>query len=278
MYNFEVQKYTGAGNNFLMINNLENSVSDLTKITKEIIAQDGNSGYDGVIFIEQSDIADFRMNYYNKDGSGNTLCGNGLRATFKYLLDNRITNKNQINLEAVNRIYQCNVQENEMISVKFPEPSKIKLKFKLKVHFAEWWQLLTVSYLNLGSPHIVVFIDDIENPVLKNIDEVDIIEWGRNIRMHKDLSPEGANVNFIEIIDFATGELKIRSYERGVEGETLACGTGALSSAIAAYFLKQVSKPVKLLTKSGEYLIVNFDYTDDSIRNLYLTGSANRII
>ncbi len=278
MYSFEVQKYTGAGNDFLIINNLENSINDYENITKEFISLNGNSGFDGVIFVEQSDIADFRMNYYNKDGTGNALCGNGLRATIKYLQDNKFSSGSHINLEAVNKIYQCRVLGDDMISVSFPKPSKVKLKFKLKVHFAEWWQLLTVSYLDVGSPHIVVFIDDIENPRLKNIEEVDIMEWGRNIRMHKDLMPEGANVNFIEIVNTSQGELKIRSYERGVEGETLACGTGALSSAIAANVLKNVSKPIKLLTKSGEKLIVNFELSDNSIRDLYLTGSAIRLL
>ena len=278
MYSFELQKYTGAGNDFLIINNLENFIHNFENITKEFISLNGNSGFDGVIFVELSDIADFKMNYYNKDGTGNALCGNGLRATIKYLLDNKLSSESLINLEAVNKIYQCKVLEDGTISVSFPKPAKVKLKFKLKVHFAEWWQLLTVSYFDVGSPHIVVFIEDIENPKLKHIEEVDIIKWGRNIRMHKDLMPDGANVNFIEILDPSAGELKIRSYERGVEGETLACGTGALSAAIASNVLKNVTKPVKLLTKSGEKLIVNFELSDNSIKALSLTGSAKRIL
>jgi len=278
MYNFDVQKYTGSGNDFLMLNNLDNSLNDLEGITKKLISQNDNSCFDGVIFLEDSNIADFRMNYFNKDGTGNTLCGNGLRATVRYILDNNISSKNQITLEAVNKIFNIKIQDDDLISVNFPPPSKIKLKFRLKVHFVEWWQLLTVSYLDVGSPHVVVFIDDIENPVLKSIEEVDIVEWGRNIRMHKDLMPEGANVNFVEIVNASEGELKIRSYERGVEGETLACGTGALSAAISANMLKNVSKPIKLFTKSGENLIVNFEISDNSIKNLHLTGSAKRIL
>jgi diaminopimelate epimerase len=277
MVNFEVNRYTGAGNDFLILNNLSNSITDREEFTKSIFLQSGNSRFDGVIFVENSDIADFKMNYYNKDGSGNALCGNGLRATIRFLLDNNYSDKNDISLEAVNKIYNCRILENGLISVDFPPPGISKLNFKLKVHFVEWWQMLNASYLDVGSPHIIIFIDDIEKPKVKNIDEVNIMDWGRNIRMHKDLMPEGANVNFVEIVSADEGILKIRSYERGVEGETLACGTGALSAAIAAFETKNVRKPVKLLTKSGEYLIVDFNFTEDRIEKLILTGSARKI-
>jgi diaminopimelate epimerase len=277
MSDIDIQKYTGAGNDFLMLNNLDNSLTDYQIITKSLISLDGNTNLDGVIFVEKSQSADFKMNYYNKDGTGNALCGNGLRATIRYLCDNNFSVKNTISLEAVNKIFTCRLQNDGLISVNFPPPDKIKFKFKLKVHFIEWWEMLSVSYLDVGSPHIIVFIEDIEKPKIKSIDEVNIIEWGRNIRMHKDLMPEGANVNFIEVVSSDEGILKIRSYERGVEGETLACGTGALSAAIAAHVIKNVKKPVKLLTKSGEYLTVNFNISDNLIKDLYLTGTAKRI-
>ena len=273
----EFQKYSGAGNTFLMINNLDGKIINHNDITLELISMKGNELFDGVIFLEDSDIADFHMNYFNKDGSGNALCGNGLRCTVKYILDNKISDKKIMAIEAVSKIYKTEIISDNLISVGFPPPDKIKMKFKLKVHFLDWWQLLTCSYIDVGSPHIVVFIDDIEKPEVKSIDVIPIDDWGRNIRMHKDLMPEGANVNFVQIIPPENGEISIRSYERGVEGETQACGTGALSAAIISYAQRQVKTPVKIKTKSGEYLIVDFKVVDNKIINLSLSGNALRI-
>ena len=124
---------------------------------------------------------------------------------------------------------------------------------------------------------IVVFIKDIEIPLVKHVYEVNVDEWGRNIRMHKDLMPEGANVNFAEIISYERSELSIRSYERGVEGETLSCGTGVVSTAIVSYALYDFVTPIKIMTQSGEYLYVNFEVVENKIRNLTLAGPANKI-
>ena len=217
------------------------------------------------------------MNYYNKDGTGNALCGNGLRCSAKFIEDNNISGNKILTLEAVSKIYKCELPGNNIISVSFPPPDKMKLKFKLKVHFAEWWQLLKVHYIDVGSPHIVVFIKDIEIPLVKHVYEVNVNEWGRNIRMHKDLMPEGANVNFAEIISYERSELSIRSYERGVEGETLSCGTGVVSTAIVSYALYDFVTPIKIMTQSGEYLYVNFEVVENKIRNLTLAGPANKI-
>ena len=137
--------------------------------------------------------------------------------------------------------------------------------------------MLNCSYVDVGSPHIVVFIDEIEKPKVESIEEVKIMDWGRNIRMHKDLMPEGANVNFVQVDDSEKGLLLIRSYERGVEGETLACGTGAISSALVFYATRSQPMPITLLTRSGEKLSVEIDIEDRKIRKIYLSGSAVRI-
>ncbi|MBK8550792.1 MAG: diaminopimelate epimerase [Ignavibacteria bacterium] len=255
-----LQKYSGAGNKFIMLNNLDGKYKDHRNTVLDLIAKDSEP--DGVIFVERSSVADFKMNYFNKDGTGDALCGNGLRCTVKYIWDNDLSDKEHLKIEAVSEIYSCSKADEGQISVSFPPPVKVKTNFKLKVHFQEWWELLNWSYVDCGSPHIVVFIDEIEKPVVKNLDEVNIAEWGRNIRMHKDLMPEGANVNFVKVLSKDKGELEVRSYERGVEGETLACGTGAISSAIIFYILRSQVKPIKILTKSGEYLTVDLDIKD----------------
>jgi len=271
-----IQKYSGAGNKFIMLNNLNSEFKDYEKIVLEYSADKNNSEIDGVIFIESSESADFKMNYYNKDGTGDALCGNGLRCTMKYIIDNKLSEKENLSIEAVTQIYDCKIIDKENISVKFPPPVKVKTNFKMKVHFTEWWELLNCSYVDCGSPHIVVFIDDIEKPKVNSLEEININEWGRNLRMHKDLMPEGANVNFVKILSKDEGEIEIRSYERGVEGETLACGTGAISSALIFYILKNHINPVKVLTRSGEYLKVELIIEDKKLMNVILSGKALR--
>ena len=268
-------RYSGAGNTFFILNNLNGEITDYAANVNSLIKSDNKM--DGVIFVERSESADFKMNYFNKDGTGNALCGNGLRCTVKFISDKKLSEKTELKLEAVSNFYDCKILSDGEISVKFPPPVKIKTNFKLKVHFQDWWELLNCSYVDVSSPHIVIFIDEIEKPKVKSMDEVDIINWGRNIRMHKDLMPEGANVNFIQVLSYDDAELAIRSYERGVEGETLACGTGALSSALIFYLLRKQNNPVRLLTRSGEYLTVYFQIENNKLISFSLTGKAEAI-
>jgi len=269
----EVQKYSGAGNSFLITDNRNSEIIDYENNVKKLMGK--YPGLDGVIFLENSDKADFKMNYFNRDATGNALCGNGLRCTVKFISDNKISVNDEIKIEAVSEIYECKLISEKEISVKFPPPIRVKTNFKLKVHFQDWWELLNCSYVDIGSPHIVVFIDEIEKPKVNSIDEVNVYEWGRNIRMHKDLMPEGANVNFVQIL--GSGELAIRSFERGVEAETQACGTGAISSSLIYYILKEQKKPVRLLTISGEYLHVDFDIENKKLKSVVLTGGAEKV-
>lgn len=278
MNNISYKKYSGAGNNFLLVNNLKGELKNLDRITVELIEKEKDKIFDGVIFLEDSEIADFKMNYYNKDGTGNALCGNGLRCTMKYVLDNKFSDRKELTIEAVKNIYAAEYKSDEFITVHFPPPKKIKLKFKLKVQFLEWWSLLTASYFDVGSPNLIVFIDNIEKPLVRSLDEVDIDNWGRNLRMHKDLMPEGSNVNFVEIISADNSEIAIRTFERGVEGETLACGTGSISSALSAYAERDIKPPVKIHTRSKKILTVDFKVIDKKIRNLTLSGPAEELL
>lgn len=141
-----------------------------------------------------------------------------------------------------------------------PDPAAINPSFKLKVNFGEWWEELECAYVDCGSPHIVVLLDDIQKPVVNNLGEVNIEEWGRNIRMHRDLMPEGANVNFVKVV--SEDEIHTRTFERGVERETLSSGTGSISSAIISYIKRNVIAPVKVLPKYGEYITIDFTEED----------------
>jgi len=272
-----IQKYSGAGNKFIILNNMGDIYSEHRSEVLELMSDDENKEMDGVIFVEKSSICDFHMNYFNRDGTSGALCANGLRCTARYISDNKIADSNDLIIEAVLNTYLCKILDNGQISVEFPPPEKIRTQFELKVHFVEWWQSLNVSYVDVGSPHIIVFIDEIEKPKVKSLNEVEVMEWGRNIRMHKDLMPEGANVNFVSVVSKEKGEIAIRSYERGVERETLACGTGAISSAIVSNLTRGIAQPVKVLTKSGNYLTIGFDIVGNEINDLTLAGPAVRI-
>ncbi|MFA5012645.1 MAG: diaminopimelate epimerase [Ignavibacteria bacterium] len=271
----DFKRYSGAGNKFLILNNLGSSINSNRDVVIELMQE--NSGFDGVIFVEPSSIADYKMNYFNKDGTGDALCGNGLRCTARFLKDEGFINNEIVLIEGVGKIYDCRFIDDGEISVGFPPPAKMKFNFKLKVHFEEWWQLINASYVDVGSPHVIIFVEDIEKPIVNNLDEIPLDEWGKYVRMHKDFLPDGVNSHFVKVIDAEKGELQIRSFERGVEGETLACGTGSLSSAISAYAVKSVKTPVRLLTRSGEYLTVNFSVVEGVIRELKLKGGAVEI-
>ncbi|MCX7833018.1 MAG: diaminopimelate epimerase [Ignavibacteria bacterium] len=272
----EYQKYSGAGNDFIIINNLEDNIKNHSELTVELCSKEKHR-FDGVIFLEHSNFADFKMNYFNRDGTGNALCGNGLRCTVQYIADNNLTNKKILLIEAVSKIFKAEIIDNNLIAVQFPPPKQIKLNFKLRVQFKEWWQMINASYVDVGSPHGIVFIDDIEKPIVKNISEVDIENWGRNIRMHQEFMPEGVNAQFVQILSKEKNEIALRSFERGVEAETLACGTGALSSAIVCYLTRGLFPPIKIHTASQNILTVNFEVVNSNIKNLTLTGPAIRI-
>jgi diaminopimelate epimerase len=268
-------KYTGAGNNFIMINNLDLKINNFENITKELCSKVENKEIDGVIFVETTIKADLKMNYFNRDGSSGSLCGNGLRCTVKYALDNNLIKKENLTVEAVDKIYKCEVIDEKNIRVEMPDPSAVNPSFKLKVNFGEWWEELECAYVDCGSPHIVVFIDDIKKPIVKELSKVNVNEWGRNIRMHRDLMPEGANVNFVKIA--GENEIHTRTFERGVERETLSSGTGSISSAIVSYIKREVNTPIKVLPRYGEYITIDFTDTGGKIKNLSITGGANKI-
>lgn len=273
-----IMKYTGAGNNFIMITNLDLKINNYENIVVDLCSKDENADIDGVIFVETTIKADLKMNYFNRDGSNGSLCGNGLRCTVRYSLDEKLINKinkNKLTVEAVDKIYKCEVIDEKNIRVEMPDPAVINPSIKLKVNFGEWWEELECAYVDCGSPHVVVFIDDIKRPVTNNLDEVNINEWGRNLRMHRDLMPEGANVNFVKVI--GENEIHTRTFERGVERETQSSGTGSISSAIISYIKREVNTPVKVLPKYGEYITIDFTDDNGKIKNLTITSGANRI-
>lgn len=273
----QYQKYSGTGNKFIIFNNLEGNISNHSDTVLNLFEDGSNAEIDGVIFVEKSISGDFWMNYYNKDGTGNSLCGNGLRCTVQYLRDNGLTENNELQIESVGNLYKCIVLAENLISVAFPPPNIVRADLRLKVNFSGWGEDLKCSYVDVGSPHIVIFIDRLQKQELNTLEEVNVEEWGREIRMHKDLLPDGANVNFVQLLDSVNSEIAMRTYERGVERETLACGTGALSSGLISFIIKEIKPPIKILTRSREFLTVDFKTDGNEFTELTLAGKAVRL-
>jgi diaminopimelate epimerase len=277
--NINYSIYSGAGNDFVMINNLDNIVSfgEQAAFSKKI-CETQFPKLDGVIFLEkpQSEDNSIRMNYYNRDGSYGAMCGNGARCIAQYAVDKDVLSKSEFNLEAVNKVYKAQIFNNNIVKIYFPPPTSYRLN--LKIDKVNGLNTITGNYMLIGSDHLVIFIKDEGNKEILNsgsLDEMNIELWGSVLRYHPDFAPSGANVNFADV--FPPHELRVRTYERGVERETLACGTGIISTAVLSSLLKKVSPPVKVLSQSGEWLTVDFNISGNNISNLSLEGPAKKI-
>lgn len=271
--------YSGAGNDFVMINNLDNiiSFSEQAAFTKKI-CEAQFATLDGVIFLEraQSENNSIRMNYYNRDGSYGAMCGNGARCIAQYAVDNNLLSESEFNLEAVNKVYKAQILKNNIVKIYFPPPTSFRLN--LKIEKVNGLNTITGNYMLVGSDHLVIFIkDDSNKDIFKSssLDDMNVELWGSVLRYHPDFTPAGANVNFADV--FPPHELRVRTYERGVERETLACGTGIISSAVISSLLKIISPPVKVLSQSGDWLTVNFNLSGNNVSNLSLEGPAKKI-
>jgi len=272
------QLYSGAGNDFVMINNFTEAIPfkkqrELTvKLCSENFPQ-----IDGVIFADKplSQNAAVRMNYYNRDGSFGAMCGNGARCIAMFAFKNGIIGKREFTLEAVDDTYTAEILDDEIVRIGFPEPKEIRNDIRIT---DDAGKPLNVSYTNVGSDHIIVFIDEDINKLFLNcsdMDKLDVDNIGRMLRFHKDFDPRGGNVNFAQVL--SGGTIRLRTYERGVERETLACGTGIISTGIIAMMKKGFFSPVKIKVQSGEVLLVNGRLDNGKILDLCLTGSARKI-
>lgn len=277
MNEFSFLKFSGAGNDFVLFDKKINSKLELTPDRIKLICNRRfGIGADGVLIISDSPDVNFNMEYYNADGYAGSLCGNGARCAIKYSqLSNRLTN-GHVKFSCNNQIYSGEVKEGDIVRFNLNPPEKIMRNFKIK--FAN--QQLIVNFANTGSPHVVVKIQNVlKNPedsesFFNDIDVFPVVEYGRKIRNHKDFAPKGTNVNFISLVD---GNIKIRTYERGVESETLACGTGSVASAIISFLSDEIHPPITVLTKSGERLIVDFTEHNGKFSDISLTGPAKVI-
>ena len=269
------QRYTAAGNTFIVMNTREHPLSlaqgEMRMLVQKACDRLEGIGSDGLILINESSSAPFRMDYYNPDGSTGMLCGNGSRCAVEAARAFGFVAGKETDFEVLGAINHAELLANNSVRVHFQDPSEILLNISVAL---EDDRSVRAHYVDVGSQHIVVFFDELKNFGETNIEEMNVAHFGKLLRWHPNFAPLGANANFIQAR--ADGEeqyLRIRTFERGVEAETLACGTGCMSSAIAAYLTNCVtSLPIRLLTQSGEYVSVNFHADGSHISNLSLEG------
>jgi diaminopimelate epimerase len=255
-------KMNGAGNDFVLIDNRAGNVHLNRDQIATLCNRHRGIGADGILLLEKpSNRTDFRMRYFNADGGEAEMCGNGARCFARFA--NKVAGaQDKISFETLAGVISAQLNGN-LVTLQMTEPTDLRLNVKLPVGGRN----RTVDFVNSGVPHVVI-------PVSR-IDDVDVRREGALIRYHEMFSPKGANVNFIE--KRADWKIAVRTYERGVEDETLACGTGVVASAIIFAASENINGPVGVLVRGGDELQVGFEKTEMQFRNVTLTGPADFI-
>ena len=251
-------KMSGSGNDFIIIDNRVPVMDDAKKVdfVRRVCDRKMSIGADGVIFVENSDRADIKWDFYNDDGSTAEMCGNGGRCVARYAVEKNIAPA-ELTLETLAGIIGAKV-DGPNVKVKLTAPENLRQDIDVELNGTRF----QVDSLNTGVPHAIIYS--------KNVDENNVKEVGNGVRFHEEFAPAGTNVNFVEKV--SDNALKVRTYERGVEDETLACGTGVVASVLLSSYKKMVQPPVAVETRGGELLKVDFDPSDSPVTDVYLEG------
>lgn len=251
-------KYVGAGNDFICIDDrsLNFPVEDKPLIQRFCHRQFG-IGADGLVLLQPSARADFKMRIFNSNGSEAEMCGNGLRCLAQFCKKLGF-DRLQGNIETLAGILRFYLMGSE-VAVEMSQPHSYRWHLKLPIMPG-----FVVHFLNTGVPHAVHF-----HP---HMAEIDIEQLGKEIRFHPEFQPDGANANFASIDP--SGEIWCRTYERGVEAETLACGTGATAAALAAAYLYHLPSPIRVHTRSKEVLTISFTQANHEFSEVRMRGPS----
>jgi diaminopimelate epimerase len=247
----EFYKYQGTGNDFVMIDNRSNFFpKDNIQLIARLCDRRFGIGGDGLILLENDPETDFKMVYYNSDGNQSSMCGNGGRCLVAFAKKLNVIQDNTTFI-ATDGLHHASVAENGIVSLQMIDVPEVKI---------------TPDYvfMNTGSPHHIQLVEDLEHYNVK--------ENGASIRYGELYGKQGSNINFVKKIDETT--FSVRTYERGVEDETLACGTGATAVAIAMNVLGETKANSIDLNVEGGKLVVSFDEKDGKFTNVFLKGPA----
>jgi len=272
-YPIPFAKMSGTGNDFIIIDHREPFITeaDQPEFARIVCRRKFSVGGDGLILIENSENADFGWQFYNGDGSRAEMCGNGARCAARFAFERKIASAAMRFETTAGEIEAFILDEaGESVKIRLTAPEDLRLNIPLAVGSAEQ----TLHFINTGVPHTVVLVND--------AGDVPVADWGREIRFHETFQPAGTNANFAQVVSSNT--VKVRTYERGVEGETMACGTGAVASALVIALLEQATPPVTVITSGGEELTIHFslkgeedDRQLDLAAGIFLEGPAHII-
>ncbi len=253
-------KMHGSGNDFILIDNRDKLIpySDAPYKARRLCKRHFGIGADGFILIEDSEKADFKWHFFNADGSEAEMCGNGGRCAARFAFMQNICQE-KLSFETLAGIIRAEVKD-KLVKLEMTPPSDLRMD----INFSTGLEDLVIDFINTGVPHAVVLTDD--------LDHVPVFEWGRLIRYHDLFAPDGTNVNFVQVKN--EHHILIRTYERGVEDETLACGTGAVASALITALKGLTKSPVKVTTWGNEELTIYFEIKDNKFYDVFLEGNA----
>ena len=258
-------KVNGAGNDFILIDNRSGEVDLSPEQVAHLCHRQNGIGADGLILQEKSQEKgiDWKWNFYNSDGSSAEMCGNGARGFARFVKANGSEQRDNFSIGTIAGVVSASVHEKG-ITVGLTPPTDQKFDFELRLEK----EILKADFINTGVPHAILFLEN-------EPDSETIMQLGRRIRYHSEFSPSGTNVNFVTVL--GQNHINIHTYERGVEGETLACGTGVSASALAAAKRLGWLSPVKVDVKNGDRLEVGFSQDGEIFNDVTLTGPAEVI-
>ena len=253
---FEFSKMVASGNDFIVFDNRRAGLKNGAELAIALCCRIQGIGADGLIFIEKSRRADFKMKIFNSDGSEAEMCGNGMRCAIFF------KGKKNVNVETLAGMLKGEIVEDK-IKVRMTPPKDFRINVNLNIN----GQIYQVNHLNTGVPHSIYFVED--------LDITNVRLLGRLIRYHNDFQPAGTNVDFVKVID--EENLQIRTYERGVEDETLACGTGSVATALIyhhKFIYTDGSFKTNIETRGGEKIKVHFISKKGVYEDIWLEGDA----
>lgn len=259
------EKMSGTGNDFVIIDNRSGSIKpeEQSKFAAAVCRRMFSVGADGLILIEDSTSADFRWQFYNSDGSVAEMCGNGARCAARFAFGHGIAGR-KMRFETIAGVIEAEViGEEEEVRVQLTKPFDYQFDMQVNLDGEDY----PMSFVNTGVPHAVIFVDSPDVPVNS---------WGRQVRFDERFQPAGTNANFVHLAGGNT--ILARTYERGVEDETRACGTGAVASAVMAAISQGLTSPVTVQTSGGDRLTIHFEMAGEKEAGaVYLQGPARRI-
>ncbi len=263
-------KMTGAGNDFIVIDNRNGQLDadHCRDFIRCACRRKISVGADGMILIENDPEVDFKWRFFNADASEAEMCGNGARCAARFARLMGIVREPRMAFRTLAGIIKAELL-GDRVKVQMTSPHSLQLNLSLEAEE----RTFRMDSINTGVPHAVCFAAD-EN----ELESIDVLRYGRALRYHKHFQPAGTNVNFVHVRD--AGNMTVRTYERGVEGETLACGTGCIASGLIAAVHDRVASPVDVRTRGGEILRIHFKMSggknpaDAQFKEVYLEGEA----